>query len=740
MTDCPSHELLEAFLLGAVSNDQLEVVGAHVQGCFGCSMKLDGLSQRTSPLVARLRQGRAGPPDAVVDEVVQLVKQAVRQEARAAPVPRQLDEYRLQERLGEGGMGQVFRAVHTRLGKKVAVKVLAASRLHDPQAVSRFEREMKAVGALCHPNIVGAHDAAESGGRHYLVMELVPGADLARLVKDRGPLPVAAACEIARQAAEGLAYAHGQGLVHRDIKPSNLILTPEGAVKILDLGLALLKGEAPAEAPGGPDPEAPSARTGTSTLTAEDGVMGTNDYMAPEQWEDSHSVGPPADQYSLGCTLFFLLAGRPPFDGPDRNNVFAKCLAHRMEVPLPLRKVRPDVPARLEKVVLRLLAKSPADRFPDAGAVAEALRQFAAGSDLAGLSHGVQEGRRPAPPRQGQRYRFALLCVVGLGLAGLLVAWSLPRTPRPPERPAPPEGSIPMSVQEAAALQKQWAGHLEEAASVTNSVGMDMVLIPPGVFGMTPELQARISQPYRLAATEATVGQFRAFVEATGYRTEAETSGKGGYLREGAAVHRFPKRSPRQVWRTPGHQEVSDDHPVTQVTWVDAGVFCRWLGEREGKTYRLPTEAEWKWACRAGSTGSYVLGNGSEDLVRHAWVATNAGGQPRRVRGREPNAWGLFDMLGNVREWVLDWDADLPLGKLTDPAGPAEGTMKVLAGSDYFSVNVSWAVRGDAGPGAPIGDTGLRVLCEVVPPAGPRPLDDLRPPPPPKKAGKAPPP
>src|SRR5262249_40919805 len=157
-----------------------------------------------------------------------------------------LGHYRLVAKLGEGGMGAVYKAVHTKLERVVALKVLPAERLADPQAVTRFEREMRAVGKLQHPNIVAAHDAGEIDGTHYLVMELVEGSDLARLVRDRGPLPIAEACELIRQAALGLAHAHEHGLVHRDIKPSNLMLARAAqssappTVKVLDLGLALL--------------------------------------------------------------------------------------------------------------------------------------------------------------------------------------------------------------------------------------------------------------------------------------------------------------------------------------------------------------------------------------------------------------------------------------------------------------------------------------------------------------------
>src|SRR5205085_11414758 len=184
--------------------------------------------------------------------------------------------------------GTVYKAEHTRLRRLVAIKLLSADRTQSPSAVARFDREMHAIGGLDHPNIVRALDAGEHEGKHFLVMEFVAGDDVSALLARLGPVPVADACEIVRQAALGLQHAHQAGLVHRDIKPGNLMLTPDGVVKVLDLGLALLS--QPAE-------------TGRE-LTGSGQVMGTLDYMAPEQGDDMHGVDIRADVYSLGATLY----------------------------------------------------------------------------------------------------------------------------------------------------------------------------------------------------------------------------------------------------------------------------------------------------------------------------------------------------------------------------------------------------------------------------------------------------
>ena len=201
--------------------------------------------------------------------------------------------------------------IHTKLKRPVAIKVLPTDRLRDPRAVARFQREVEAVGRLGHPNIVQALDANELDGRHLLVTEFVDGVDLSRLVRSGGPLPIPDACEIVRQAALGLQHAHAHDLVHRDVKPSNLMLNSAGIVKLLDLGLARLRPEMPVEA----------------DVTTSGQIMGSADYMSPAQCLDARDVDARADIYSLGCTLYFLLAGRAPFSGPECDTFAKKILA-----------------------------------------------------------------------------------------------------------------------------------------------------------------------------------------------------------------------------------------------------------------------------------------------------------------------------------------------------------------------------------------------------------------------------
>jgi predicted Ser/Thr protein kinase len=268
--------------------------------------------------------------------------------------------YRVIKLLGQGGMGSVYLAEHRHMERRVALKVISPDLVTNSEAVRRFHQEVTAAARLGpHPNIVAVHDAEQAGDLHFLVMEFVDGQSLADYLRARGPLPIAEACDYVRQAALGLQHANEQGMVHRDIKPHNLMRTPHGQIKVLDFGLARC------------GRETDKART---QLTQQGVLMGTADYMAPEQANDSRVADIRADVYSLGCTLYHLLTGRVPF--PDGGTV-DKIIKHAVEQPAPVGALRRDLPLGVVRIVEKMMAKIPDQRFQTPGEVAEALVSWA---------------------------------------------------------------------------------------------------------------------------------------------------------------------------------------------------------------------------------------------------------------------------------------------------------------------------------------------------------------------------
>jgi serine/threonine protein kinase/uncharacterized protein YjbI with pentapeptide repeats len=298
-----------------------------------------------------------------------------------------MGNYTLLDKLGAGGMGQVYKARHRRMDRIVAVKMLPPEVVKDAAAQARFQREVFAAAKLAHPNIVAAFDADLVGDAPFLVMEYVDGIDLAALVRRSGPLSIAKALGCALQTARGLDYAHRQGIIHRDIKPANLLVDKTGRIKILDMGLARI------EATNQALVETQSA------LTSAGSILGTIDYMAPEQAIESNRADQRSDIYSLGCTLYFLLSGKAVYDG---DTLIGKLLAHR-EKPVPsLVEVQPQVPAALDEVFRRMVAKNPDDRFQSMGEVILALQNF--GKPPSGISSvppTVSEEQFAAAPRSG---------------------------------------------------------------------------------------------------------------------------------------------------------------------------------------------------------------------------------------------------------------------------------------------------------------------------------------------------
>ena len=286
-----------------------------------------------------------------------------------------IGKYKLLGLLGTGGMSSVYLAEHVLMQRRVAIKVLPKHRVSDTSYLARFHREAQAAASLDHRNIVRAYDVDNEGDVHYLVMEYVEGSDLQHVVKRDGPLRCSLAAEYIRQAAEGLAHAHAAGLIHRDIKPANLLVDQRGVVKVLDLGLARFTGEDRA----------------SLTVQYDENVLGTADYLAPEQAIDSHGVDARADIYSLGCSLYFLLTGHPPF--PD-GTLPQRLMAHQKQIPPSILNDRPDAPADLVAICDKMMAKKQADRYQSAVEVADELANWQAAHGGDSLGGGSSSSRR----------------------------------------------------------------------------------------------------------------------------------------------------------------------------------------------------------------------------------------------------------------------------------------------------------------------------------------------------------
>jgi serine/threonine-protein kinase len=272
-----------------------------------------------------------------------------------------LASYVLLDRIGQGAMGQIFRARHQTMNRIVAIKVLRKERLANPDSVQRFKREIRAAGQLAHPRFVVVFDADEFNGTHFYAMEFIAGTDLSQLVKQYGPLPITRVCEYIYQAAEGLQYAHERGLIHRDLKPANLLLEANAdppSIKILDMGLARLTALTDDEA----------------TLTHDGKVVGTPDYISPEQARCSRTVDIRADLYSLGCTMYYLLTAKVPF--PGGSSLMEKLMKHQLEDPVPIETLRPEIPEEIRAILRRLIAREPDNRFATPAALMAALRPF----------------------------------------------------------------------------------------------------------------------------------------------------------------------------------------------------------------------------------------------------------------------------------------------------------------------------------------------------------------------------
>jgi serine/threonine protein kinase len=730
-TTRPDPEQVRRFGLGQLSDEEARLVEGHVAGCESCTAVLEKLRDATlAGLQRRAARTQCETPP------LEAAPAAEDEQASASYPLQDHPRYRVLRLLGRGGMGAVYLAEHRHMARLVALKVIKPSLLEDGVAVQRFRQEVRTVGRLAHPNIVHAHDAEEADGRHFLVMEYVEGTSLAEWLERHGRLPVAEACSCARQVALALQYAHEQGLVHRDVKPHNLMLTPSppgplshsgerggeavlppplpsvgegggggeggGTVKVLDFGLArVLRQQAQ-----------PGQSTGEGT------VMGTADYIAPEQAQDSRTADIRADVYSLGCTLYHLLSGRVPF---PEGTPFVKILQHVGHDPEPLDRLCPELPAGLVRVVEKMMAKRPGDRYQTPAEVAAALEPFTRTS----REDAVAPSAGPSQPRR----RLLAAALAGLLLA-VAAAGVLSRTDPGQGTPAVTAASHEGEVfkpagKEVAGKTVPWG----DPAGFTSAVGIKMVRIPAGKFlmGSPKEEQGRradeeqhevaVSEFY-LSAYEVTQKQFRAVMgyNPSFFSNNATGGGAGGYgVDPGGGKSDVPGLD-------------TEEFPAENLCWWEADEFCRKLTELDrgklgGWVYRLPREAEWEYACRGGSPvyQTFHFGNRLSALQAnfHGHFPYGGGlpwiylGRTCTVGSYKPNAFGLYDMHGNVWEWCQDWYDENYYAKspAKDPPGPLGGECRVIRGGSraYAAVECRSAHRvGRYVPGSRYNGIGFR--------------------------------
>lgn len=583
--------------------------------------------------------------------------------------PLVLGDYVILSQVGQGGMGTVYRARHQRMERIVALKVLRREAAQASDLTRRFLREVRVAAKLAHPNIVTAYDAGEQHGIPFLVSEYIEGQDLAAVVRERGPFPIPLAIEIAAQMCRGLSYAHQKGVVHRDIKPSNVLLDDAGDVKLLDVGLAKIS------APGLSDDV-------DSELTTTGIIMGTVDYMAPEQAQNTRLADERSDIYGVGCTLYFLLTGSPPF---SQGTAMERLLAHR-EQPVPdLRDLDGQTPDALQGLLETALAKKSVDRFQSADDFLKALLQLQETTvpdvvlDVKKPAVSHQSGdetiefsdRQPATkilpdqvpelhqkstasqlPTSNSRARFSpvwrnlsLALLAAIFLAGafrlfgggdrLSESASITGELRPD---VPPE-STPQEFADAAGLQ-----------SPITSLGLSFVLIPPGTCATHEGDSVAMSAPIYMSTTEVTISAFRPFHSETDYQTTSERSPAGGFGKESGTWG----RDPRFGWQNLGEIEMTDEFPAAGLSFIDAERFCEWASRTLRRTVRLPTRDEWIYASSARQSTPWAFGDDESLSDGYAWTSRNSRGQMHETGLLTPNRWGLFDMHGNEAEWCVD--------------------------------------------------------------------------------------
>jgi serine/threonine protein kinase len=544
-----------------------------------------------------------------------------------------MGKYPMLSKLGQGAMGQVWLSRNPDLDIPVALKILPRHLVEmEPGYVGRFIREARTAAKINHSHVVRMYDCGTDNGVNYIVMEYVDGGNLRQLQEAHpGPLPLQQAVDIVTAVARALQEAAVFGIVHRDIKPDNIMLDRRGTAKLADLGLAKLISH----------DDMDMTRSGVA--------MGSPRYIAPEQVQDAKDVDARADIYSLGITFYHLVTGELPFSASLSHQMMLK----HVEEPLPHPHTKnPGLPEELCRIICRMTEKSPEKRYPSA----EKLLVDLTALRLTLVSDGPTQIRSSIGIRNKRMCIVAALILLGLTL---FVA----------DRLVSDKGSVPGND----SISHTGTPGMDLIAPVPGETftvpGVEIALVPiaAGDFSMGsdtgranegPAHSVTISSFFWMASTETTRKPFSTFVEETEYRTDAERVGRAMVYEMRAGVLSWG-------WKQAISWRDFADHPkhvVVCVSWKDAMAFCDWLTTKEsdegrlpeGYAYRLPTEAEWEYACRAGTATQYYWGDDPQTYPVYEWC-DNMATRANRAGEFQSNPWGLYDMLGNVMEHCLDF-------------------------------------------------------------------------------------
>ena len=722
MMNCPSDTELHELVAGKLEPERFEALCIHLEQCPECQLRVSNLHEPDDSFIQSL--GDVIEVNKVVESGGKTGKATIDDldlGSHLLTTPCEIRNYKINRFLGMGGMGEVYEGEHLHFQRPIALKLIQRVKQNDPVFQKQFFEEISCLGRLTHPNLVVAYDAWQEENRLFLVMEFIDGSSLSAWLKERSP-SLASMLFVMKQLLQGIGYLHEKGFLHRDLKPSNVMIGRDEKVKIIDLGLA---------------------RSMEVTENAAEMVAGTRKYMAPEQLR-GEAIDQRIDIYAAGQILKQMLSALDPTE---------------------LSSAQTWLRSDLVRIAEKMTADSKADRY---ASVCEPLREIFKAEKAANSQIFWRRMRWIAVFSILLLFVSLIWIYGGRGEANVSDKAELWVTNASPydemvmvnqrgHRTLLPLGNsevhtiepgtyemelvfpnnrrlIPESLTFRSGRRHSIAVEPIPTTEITGTlwrkslvypINMELVTVPTGVFTMggvesdphmkpseLPRRTIKIEKPFQIGAFEVTVGQFAEFVDATGYRTYAESSGKGGWIANRGSS--WGENKADVCWHSPGYT-FSKDYPVTAVTYEDCVAFCTWLSQRDKKKYRLPSEIEWEYACRAGAESVFPFSKNARD--QYAWnlFNTKASLGPRIVGSRSPNSWGIYDMIGNVREWCLDYysASAFELSYQTHQFGPDEGTLRCVRGGGFMDTDpfLRSSFRGSLEPRQVVNNQGFRVVC-----------------------------